>query len=41
MILAKHGEMAKAAVLFRDALRLKPDYSPASEALSKIQGGNG
>jgi Flp pilus assembly protein TadD len=41
MILAKHGDLGKAAVQFRDALRLKPDYSPASEALTKIQGGNG
>jgi len=41
MILAKHGERGRAADQFRDALRLKPDYSPASEALSKIKGGNG
>ena len=41
MILAKHGEMRKAADQFRGALKLKPGYSPASEALSRIKGGNG
>jgi tetratricopeptide (TPR) repeat protein len=40
-ILVRRGELTKAAGQFREALKLKPDYPPATQSLSKIQGGSG
>src|SRR5262245_35725214 len=40
-LLVKQGELARAAGHYREALRLRPGYAPALQALDKIQAGGG